>query len=251
MKSLKAILPTALRTWLNRRRRNFERKLIVFDRVRDWSALRSTRPYRADLGGRRGQCVDRFYIEKFLSTYQDSVRGVVGEIEGSEYTRKFGADRVVQSEIIDINEENLRKTMTLDLTQTLSAPVEMFDCVICTQTLLFIADYEAAIQSLHKMLRPGGVALVTVPGISPTIRGSLIGGKGEDFWRFTSNSIRYVFGKWFGEEDLVVHTYGNVLTATAFLHGLVQEELTLEEMEYNDPGYEVIIGVKVTRRFDG
>ena len=41
--------------------------------------------------------------------------------------------------------------------------------------------------------------------------------------------------------------YGNVLTATAFLHGLVQEELTRDELEYHDPDYEVIIGIKATK----
>ncbi len=47
---------------------------------------------------------------------------------------------------------------------------------------------------------------------------------------------------------VVVHTYGNVLSATAFLHGLVQEELTRDELEYHDPNYEVTIGVKATKR---
>jgi hypothetical protein len=39
-----------------------------------------------------------------------------------------------------------------------------------------------------------------------------------------------------------------VLTATAFLHGLVQEELTQAELEYHDPDYEVTIGVKATKQ---
>ena len=34
-----------------------------------------------------------------------------------------------------------------------------------------------------------------------------------------------------------------MLTATAFLHGLVQEELTQAELEFHDPDYEVILGV--------
>ena len=41
--------------------------------------------------------------------------------------------------------------------------------------------------------------------------------------------------------------YGNVLTATAFLYGLVQEELTRQELEFHDPDYEVVIGVKATK----
>ena len=41
-----------------------------------------------------------------------------------------------------------------------------FDCVICTQTLHVIYEVEGAVRTLHRMLKPGGVALVTVPGIT-------------------------------------------------------------------------------------
>ncbi len=224
-----------------------ERKLIVLDRVTDWSVLRRVRPYRAELGGRRGKYIDRFYIERFISTYQDSIRGRVAEFEGDEYTRRFGGDRITHSDILDVNELNVRRTMAIDLAQTDSAPEALFDCIICTQTLFLIENYEAAVRSLYKMLKPAGTVLVTVPGISPIIRGNLIAGSGEDFWRFTARSIRHIFGRVFGEDNLTVCAYGNALTATAFLHGLVQEELTPAEFEHIDRDYEVIVAAKATK----
>jgi len=215
--------------------------------VTDWSVLRRVRPYRAKFGGHRGKYIDRYYIEKFLATYQNSIQGRTGEFEGDEYTQKFGGDRVTQSEILDINEANERRTLTIDLAKADIVPENAFDCIICTQTLLFIQNVTEAIHSLKKMLKPGGVVLVTVPGISPIVRGRLVAGSGEDFWRFTERSIRHLFGQCFGQENLVVECYGSVLSATAFLHGLVQEELTSEELEYNDPDYEVIVAVKATK----
>jgi SAM-dependent methyltransferase len=247
LNKLKSLVPKSWRLRLREARASAEQKLLFVDRVTDWSVLRRVRPYRAELGGRRGKYIDRYYIEKFLATYQESIQGRAGEFEGDDYTKKFGGNRVTQSEILDLNEANNRRTMTLDLAQTNSVPAEYFDCIICTQTLLFIENYSEALRSLHKMLSPGGTLLVTVPGISPVIRGNLVAGLGQDFWRFTARSIAHIFAPVFDEDDIAVHSYGNVLTATAFLHGLVQEELTTEEMDFNDPDYEVIIAVRATK----
>ena len=38
--------------------------------------------------------------------------------------------------------------------------------MICTQTLQLVFDVGAAVQTLHRILKPGGVALVTIPGIT-------------------------------------------------------------------------------------
>ena len=222
--------------------------MLILDRVTNWSLLRRVRPYRRSLGAGRGECIDRYYIEKFLAESQQSIRGHVAEIWGDDYTRRFGGDNVEQSDVLDIDENNLRRTITIDLTQTASAPEGVFDCIICTQTLPFIYDYPSAVRSLHKMLKPTGVLLVTVPGICQSIPRQMLGGADGDWWRFTGRSAGRIIGEIFNDSGMIVQTYGNVLTATAFLHGLVQEEITLAEFDYRDPDYEVIIGVKATKR---
>jgi hypothetical protein len=241
------LLPASFRAWLRGRKRQVERSMLVFDRVTDFSVLRRTTPYRPGLGGHRGSYIDRFYIERFLSEHSELIHGAVAEIQGDEYTRKFGAGRVTRSEVIDINPQNANRTLALDLTCTDAAPEGEFDCVICTQTLLLIQDYRAAIRTLNRMLKPGGVALVTVPGISPIIRGGLVAGEGEDWWRFTTRSARYDFACVFGDQNVTACSYGNVLSATAFLHGLVQEELTADELAFHDSDYELIVAVAARR----
>lgn len=248
VKKLAHLLPRPLRSWLRSRKQDFERKLLVVDRVTNWSVLRRTTPYRPDLGGHRGSYIDRFYIEQFLAAHRECIRGAVAEIQSDEYTRMFGGPGVERSDIIDANTSNEARTLTLDLTQIAAAPQAAFDCIICTQTLLFIRDYPAAIQSLFRMLKPGGFVLATVPGICPVIRGRLIAGVGEDWWRFTARSAQHAFAATFGAENVVVQSYGNVLTATALLHGLVQEELTQAELEFHDADYEVILGVRATKK---
>lgn len=255
MKKLKYLVPKPVRNWLNHRRQDVQmatrRVRLTLDRVTDWSELRKVHPHRPAFGLGRGECVDMFYVEKFLTTYRDCIRGHVAEIWWDEYTRRFGGERVEKSEILDINQGNQRRTMTIDLAQTSVAPENLFDCFICTQTLFQIYDYAAAVRSMHKMLKPDGVLLLTVPGISQSVRGRALGGGGDDYWRFTERSSRLIFGQVFGSENVVIHTYGNVLTATALLHGIVQEELKVEEIEYHDPDYEVTIGVKATKRIAG
>lgn len=222
--------------------------LIHIDSVTDWSQLRKVRPHRRDFGSGRGECIDRFYIDKFLAAHRKSIRGRVAEIGSDHYTRLFASPRIEHSDVIDIDNRNHRRTITLDLASTDSAPSEVFDCIICPQTLFEIYDYRSALNSLHKMLRPDGVLLLTLPGISQSVRGNMLGGAGSDYWRFTSRSAARVFGEVFGPENVEVQTYGNVLSAVAFLHGLVQEEVTPGELEYQDPDYELVIALKATRK---
>ncbi len=251
MSSMKYLIPASARAWLRRQRQAGDKKLLYFDRITDWSVLRRVRPYRDEFGRRRGQCVDRYYIEKFLAEHQEAIRGRVAEVGSAEYTVRFGGSKVEQSDVLDMDEQNQRRTLAIDLAQTDQAPEGLFDCIIAAQVLLLIRDYEAAIRSLHKMLKPGGVLLLTVPGISPVVRGELLAGAGEDWWRFTGRSARFALDSVFGPGRAQVQTYGNVLTATAFLHGLVTEELTQQELEYDDPDYEVLIGIRATREFQG
>jgi glycosyltransferase involved in cell wall biosynthesis len=209
--------------------------------------LRRLHPYRRDFGAGYGEFIDLYYIEKFLATYQESIHGRVAEIGCDDYIRRFGGNRIESWDVLDINEQNERRTLTIDLTQTDRVPENLYHCIICTQVLFEIYDYASAIRSLYKMLRPAGVLLVTVPGISPSVRGRMLGGAGDDWWRFTERSARRAFSEVFAPDNVVVHTYGNVLTAVAFMHGLVQEELTPEEFDYHDPNYEVTVAVKATK----
>jgi len=131
------------------------------------------------------------------------------------------------------------------LTGAEHVPSDSFDCIICTQTLLLIYDVRAAIRTLERILRPGGVLLVTVPGISPLCRPEAdVWG---DFWRFTSLSARRLFEEAFPPQNVSVETYGNVLSSVAFLHGLAAEDLRQSELDVHDPRFELVIAVTARR----
>ena len=44
-----------------------------------------------------------------------------------------------------------------------------------------------------------------------------------------------------------VETYGNVLTATAFLYGMADRELTEDQLDHNDEIYQVLISIRATK----
>src|SRR5678815_5493895 len=121
----------------------------------DWGELRRTTPIARSFGFDRGHPVDRRYIEAFLERHRDDVRGRVLEIGDRGYTRRFGGDRVTRSDVYDLPGND-----------GAALPPAAFDCMIVTQTLLFVFDVRRALSNLRDALAPGGVLLVTVPGIS-------------------------------------------------------------------------------------
>lgn len=129
-----------------------------------------------------------------------------------------------------------------DLTHADHIPSDTFDCIICTQVLFLIFDVRTAIRTLYRILKPGGVILVTVPGVAHKITD-----EEPDCWRFTSLSIRKLFEEVFAPGDIRIKAYGNVLTAISFLHGLAAQELERSELEFFDPEYEISITIRALK----
>ena len=208
-------------------------------------SLRRLTPLSRNYGFDRGTPIDRYYIERFLTRHARDVRGRVLEVGDDEYTRRFGGERVEAVDVLHVDEGNPQATIVADLTDAPQIPDASFDCVICTQTLLLIYDVPAAIRTLHRILRPDGVVLVTVPGVSRICRQEA--DAWGDFWRFTSMSSRRLFEEAFGSGEVGVETYGNVLAAVGMLHGIAAEELGAGDLDSHDPDYEVLIGVRAVR----
>lgn len=210
-----------------------------------FGSLRRLVPFSRDWGSSRGLPIDRYYIEQFLSAHAADIRGRVLEIKDDTYTRKFGGERVTRSDVLHKVEGNPMATIVADLTCADGLSSDSFDCIICTQTLQFIYDVKAAIATLHRILKPGGVLLVTVPGISHISRYDME--HWGDYWRFTTLSACLLFEEAFPTANVTVRAYGNVLSAIAFLHGLASGELRQKELDSLDPDYEVLIAVRAVK----
>ncbi|MBE2317959.1 methyltransferase domain-containing protein [Solirubrobacter sp. CPCC 204708] len=208
-------------------------------------------PFSRDYGFDRGTPVDRHYIQAFLSRYATfagygtgDVRGVTLEVGGDEYARAYGGS-IERLDVLHATADNPQATIVGDLATGDGLRPGVYDCVICTQTLQSIYDVRAAVATLHDILKPGGVVLVTVPGIA----GAVVPDRHlwGDFWRFTRGSLRRLFEASFPAENVEVEGFGNLLTATAYLHGLSAEELSAGQRDSHDPRYELLLAVRARR----
>lgn len=212
----------------------------------DFGNLKRLTPISMTFGFDRGQPIDRYYIESFLETNRKDIRGQVLEIGGSEYTRSYGSEHVTQSDVLHAEAGNPQATLVGNLATGEGIPDLSFDCMILTQTFSFIYDVKEAVTRSYNKLKSGGVLLATFPGISQISRYDM--DRWGDFWRFTDTSARRLFGDVFGIENITIEVHGNVLVACALLQGLASRELTKDELDYNDPDYQVLVTVRAVKR---
>jgi SAM-dependent methyltransferase len=194
----------------------------------------------------RGLCIDRYYIERFLAANAAEIHGSVLEAGDSSYTRRFGGTRVQRSEVIDVGHDNPNATIVADLMNAVDIPDETFDCAVLTQTLQMIEEPVTALREVRRILKPGGTLLLTVPAISQISRWDA--DRWGDLWRFTSQGLAHLSARAFTDDEVTVAAYGNVLAATAFLHGLAAAELTPQELDFVDPDYELVVALRARKR---
>lgn len=210
-----------------------------------FGSLRRLTPISSEWGSERGLPIDRYYIEQFLANHTTDIRGHVLEVGTAEYTRAFGGDKVIKSDVLHVAEENPGVTIIGDLTQLEHIPSNEFDCIILTQTLQYIYDLYSAAKTLCRILKPDGVVLVSVPGISKISRYDM--DRWGSYWSFTSLSTRRIFEAVFPPANIHTKVFGNILVSIAFLHGLAAEELSQKELEFVDPDYELLITLRAVK----
>jgi SAM-dependent methyltransferase len=239
---------TSLRKSVHKNWRRISRTLRGIPHVGavDFGDLRRTSPISRDFGTDRGLPIDRYYIEGFLERNAADVRGAVLEVGDSTYTRRYGGDRVQSSDIWHVDTSNPRASIVGDLANPPPLAPAAFDCVVLTQTLQFIEDPAAALRTVHFLLRPGGVLLLTVPCLTPVVPWSQWGPRW--YWGFTAVGVDRLLGEVFGAAQSISTVHGNVLAAIAFLHGLAAQELTPAELDVVDSDYQVVIAARARKK---
>lgn len=200
-----------------------------------WGDFRREEPLCSDFGYSRGKPIDRYYIESFIAEHANDISGRVLEIKDPVYTRRFGAARVAQSDVLDIDATNSAATIVADLNDSDALRRATYDCVIFTQTLQYMFEPDKVIGHLHRSLKDGGVLLMTAPGITP------IRECGADwYWNFTQVGVERLLREVFGS-PVMVRSAGNLASVTGFLHGLSAGELAESELTRCDPAYQLLI----------
>lgn len=217
--------------------RYLNRKKVVVD----FGSLTSTVPASRVFGLDRGTPINRYYIEKFLAGRADLIHGRVLEVGASDYSRRFGGERVERFEVLHATAGNPAATIVGDLADAASLPAGAMDCFICTQTFDCIYDVQKAVLGAHHLLKPGGVLLATMSGISQISRYDME--RWGEFWRFTTASVTRLFQPVFSG-GVEVESFGNLPAAIAFLQGLAVEDLPAPELlDERDADYQLVITV--------
>lgn len=228
--TIKKIVPMALKRKLKR----------LF-----WGTLWNIKPISSIFGLDRGQPIDRYYMEQFIHKNSVYIHGHVLEIAEDMYTKKFGGNRITKSDILHVTHDNPQATIIADLTTAEGIQPNQFDCIILTQTLQFIYNKNAVIETLYRILKPGGTVLATASGISQISSYDME--RWGEYWRFTTLSAKKLFAISFPEEKICVESYGNVLVAASFLFGFAVEDLKKKELDYFDPNYQLVVTIRATK----
>jgi SAM-dependent methyltransferase len=153
----------------------------------------------------------------------------------------FTVARITRQDILHIDPSNAAATIVGDLAEPGLLPPRTFDCIILTQTLQYVFDFHIAVDQVHGALRPGGVLLVTVPGVAP-----ISPDEWEDsyYWRFTEPSLKRLLIDRFDAAQVATSPFGNFYAATAFLRGAAVEEIKESELQAVMPEYAIIIAAR-------
>jgi glycosyltransferase involved in cell wall biosynthesis/SAM-dependent methyltransferase len=240
--AVRRTLPAPLPRWIKARLRG--RAYVPPPGWVRFGSLRRLTPLSRAFGYDRGLPVDRHYIERFLAEHAADVRGATLEVGDHTYTRRFGGARVTRADVLHVRPGAPGATLIADLGRADPLPREAFDCILLTQTLHLVYDVRAAVAALHRMLRPGGVLLATLPGLSQVDAGEW---RDSWYWSFTALSARRLFESAFPAGSVAVESWGNVLAATAFLHGVAAGELRPHELEHRDPCYPLLVTVRAVK----
>lgn len=189
-------------------------------------------------GFERGCPVDRYYIEKFLKENSRYIKGNVLEVASREYTLKYGTG-VEKSYSMHVCDADGEDGIVANLETGEGIVDNLVDCFIQTQTLPFIFNVQEAAQNTVRFLKKGGVALVTVSGITQISRYDME--RWGHYWNFTTASLKKLFEMCDDVESVEVGSYGNVKSAASGLYGLSVEDMEDQELMQQDDDYQQII----------
>jgi SAM-dependent methyltransferase len=212
--------------------------------VRPYTRVRGgfgTAPLSARWGWDRGLPIHRYYIEKFIREHAPDVKGRCLEFQEDLYVSRFGGTRLSRIDVLHIDDSNPKATIVADLTRSNSIPSESFDCIICTHVLHVIYEYPRALIEMRRILKPGGVLLVSVPHVS------MCDPRFHELWRFTPEGLARSLAESFGAEYVKVTAYGNSLVAAGALRGLVAQEYRERELSKHDPRFAVEVCARALR----
>jgi hypothetical protein len=180
---------------------------------------------------RRSECIERYYIERFLSEHAQRIRGSVLEGKDAGYTRRFGRGMRPSRGQHRPGQPRRRPACGPERTgQRADRVLRLRDPDACHAVSL----PRDGVANVWASPAPGGVLMLTAPSLARVDPHD----PGTDFWRFTPNGLAELLHR-LGMPASVAG-YGNVLACVASLWGPSVEELSAEELDVADPRFSLV-----------
>ena len=131
----------------------------------------------------------RLWLDSCLIAFLDEARGVVIDLGGKRENKRgsFQPPEHQADAWWYINlDPNASPNIFADVTQT-PLVEQCVDCIICTEVLEHLPNPQACVDEMHRLLRVGGVAFVSIPFFYPVHADPF------DFQRFTEDGLRHLF----------------------------------------------------------
>lgn len=186
---------------------------------------------------------NRVYIEKFMEENKQYIKGSVLEFKGTEnYAHKY-IDRIEKLRYCaGLKYYNTYKKFKdidyfFELEDTSTYPKEKFDCIIFTQCLVYFLNPIQILSNVTKMLKPGGVILISSDMFSKNIP------EAPFLTYITKAGLECACNKAIearGGGLISVKTYGNLNSALRYMLNIKRSGLVDYYNNYS-PNYPVLI----------
>lgn len=147
-------------------------------------------PIRSNMGndGKR-MSIGRKLVNDYMAEHTVDVQGDVMEIGRNVYSKLVPKDQVKSYTCLDIDEfEDV--DILADIQKMPQVSDKSFDSIICTQVLEHVRNPFKAIDELHRVLRPGGRLIITVPFLNNYHMAP------HDYWRYTEYGLKTCLCCW-------------------------------------------------------
>lgn len=194
--------------------------------------------------------IKRVYTEDYISKNKQYIRGIVGEMEDRRYTKLFGdAKEIKESYIIQYNadySEDENYGLDCDFSSGKGIVSDKFDCFICTHTLTYIINLKNAVDNILRMMKHGGVILMTFAGMLHRASAQEIDAY-KPYYGILPHAITEILDNSEQVKYWEIETYGNIRCAVATLYGIPSNNLSMDEIMEKDSDYPLIIGVRIIK----
>jgi SAM-dependent methyltransferase len=130
----------------------------------------------------------RRWVNRQVALVAETVHGS-RVLELGSGRRDLGVDAYSMRSLFDSSNEFVQSDIVPDYGHAIVDATTMefdaeFDVILCSSVLEHVYDCRAAIERIHRALKPGGRAVISVPHLFP------YHDEPEDFWRFTEHAVR-------------------------------------------------------------